>query len=394
MDSAQAEPSVAKKPAPTVVGPAMLRKDVLYDQLVQAQSDLGEGVVIGDVATILYANDALARMSGYDASELMAPDFDARRLWAPEMRERLEERLAAVASSDPAPAHYEAVFLRRDGSRMPAEVVSKPVEVNGRLYRIALIRDLSERRRREQELAAAQARVATSEKLAALGSLVSGVAHEVRTPLTSVLNHLNLVRANVARAAGVGETDRRALTAHVEASVDGIERILRIVEDLRRYAQPGGQTLVKVSLDQVAESTLRLYTLAQPEAARFEPLLAPTPLVQADRVQLQQAILHLVSNAVEADPGGAVRIETRPGPGGGAEILVHDHGPGIAADVQARMYEPFFTTKPGSMGLGLSIVRRIAEAHGGGVRCDSRLGVGTTFQLSLPAAPRAAAHGP
>src|SRR5262245_24605122 len=243
------------------------------------------------------------------------------------------------------------------------------------------------RRRAEQELEAARRQVAMSEKLSTLGTLVSGVAHEIRTPLTYVTNNLFLIRQRLEQAAR-GRPELAPLVDEVvrygKAALDGVARIDRLVEDLRRFARREEGGPVEADLREVVGVAVDLFRATRRGRIDVRAELRSVPPLWLDTGQVQQVVLNLLTNAAEAMPaGGLVRIATRAVPGGG-EIEIEDHGDGIAPDVRDRLFHPFFTTKAEGTGLGLSISQRIVEAHGGHIRFESHPGRGTTFFVFLP----------
>ncbi|HEV8307954.1 MAG TPA: ATP-binding protein [Methylomirabilota bacterium] len=245
-------------------------------------------------------------------------------------------------------------------------------------------------RQAERELATWRQQVAASEKLATLGTLVSGVAHEIRTPLTYVTYSLYLARRELERAvqadptlAGLAE---RVLKQE-EAALDGVARISRLVEDLRRFTRRGVEGRADADLREVVGVAVDVFRAIRRERIAVETDLASVPALPLDSGQIQQVVFNLLNNSAEAMPaGGTVRIATRAVPGGG-EIEVSDDGPGLSPEVEARLFDPFFTTKAEGTGLGLSICQQIVEAHGGQIRYATEVGRGTTFVIFLPARP-------
>lgn len=238
------------------------------------------------------------------------------------------------------------------------------------------------RARLERDLFQARSLLAEQEKLASLGALVNGVSHEMRTPLTGILNRTYLIER---RIQALPEPDRRRLQELHEEMLLDVQRLDRLVENLRRYARiPLAPQ--DVLLTEAVHDVLRLYSLSNPGPAPLDARLHARGAIRADPLAVQQIVLHLVHNAVEASPPDrAVTVETVDTLQGAA-LVVSDRGPGIPPDVQARMFEEFFTTKPGHNGLGLSIVRRYAEAQGA-VLSWTTGSAGTTFTVVFPPCP-------
>ena len=337
-----------------------------------------------DVEAVGSASEALAAVekAEWDLAfvDLVLPDMDGLDL----LRQLQAKRpgLAAVVITGHGSglrgfAAREAgayAFLEKPGDMTPEKILT------------VLVNALA-RRRAEQELEAARRQVAMSEKLSALGTLVSGVAHEIRTPLTYVTNNLFLVRQRLEQAAR-GRPELRELADELvqygKAALDGVNRINRLVEDLRRFARRDEGGPVEADLRDVVEVAVDLFRATRRGRVDVRADLRSVPALFMDVGQIQQVVLNLLNNAAEAMPsGGVVRVTTR-GNAGGGEIEVEDHGAGIPSEVQPRLFHPFFTTKSEGTGLGLSICQRIVEAHGGRIRFESGLGRGTTFFVSLP----------
>lgn len=283
----------------------------------------------------------------------------------------------------------DATFQRHDGASTPVSYTCSPIVSNGALMGgVLAFHDVTPRKQAEAELEASRRRLAQSEKLSALGTLVSGVAHELRTPLTYISNNLFLLQTRLDAAA----RDEPALARVVadtarfrEAALEGVERINALVKDLRPFVNAESVRRIQADARDVVAQAVELFRVTVRGKAEVQADLAATGAISMDKGQVQRVLINLLVNASEAMPdGGTIRVRTRPAPGG-AEVEVADQGTGIPPEVEGRIFDPFFTTKPDGTGLGLSIVRGIVEAHGGSIRYDTALGKGTTFTIFLPA---------
>lgn len=229
-----------------------------------------------------------------------------------------------------------------------------------------------------QEAREAGERLRESEKLAALGRLSAGFAHELRNPL----NTLNVLIYAMARQSG-GDAPAAADLAVVR---DEIRRMSLLLDQFLDFARPRPPSFQRQRVEEIVEETL---LLVGPEAAKRGVVVERsweglTPAVWADGDQLKQVFLNLGLNALQAMPqGGRLRVEIRR-VGGSVVIGVQDTGVGIPAEVRERLFEPFFTTRDGGTGLGLPIAMRIVEGHSGKLRIDSEAGSGTTASVWLP----------
>ncbi len=296
----------------------------------------------------------------------------ARRLLAPIAR--LTEGVKAVAAGD----------------------LSRQVEVASRDELGLLAREFNAM---AASLGSQQRELRRAERLAAVGRISAQITHEVRNPLNAIGLNAELL-AEELEGLPEASPEARALCAAVGREVD---RLNAVTEEYLRFARGPRQDAGRVDL---AEAVGNLLDFLAPElvAARVEvrrDLAAGLPAVRGDEAQLRAAVLNLVRNAREAMAGGgaltvAARRAIPAGPGAEAavELSVADTGPGIPAEVQARLFEPFFSTKERGTGLGLAFVQQVVQEHGGAVRCESAPARGTTFTLRLPALAEEAAAGP
>ena len=229
------------------------------------------------------------------------------------------------------------------------------------------------------KLTESQAIIARQEKLASLGVLAAGVAHEIRNPLTAI--KFRLYSLNKSLPGGANED------ASVIASE--ISRLERIVKDFLQFARPSEPELIAVPPQRILRE---VHSLLKPqlEKAAIELKLEPseTAWVRADTQQIKEVLINLIQNAADSiGRKGTITLRARDN-GDTAVLEVADTGKGIPDDVQDRLFDPFFTTKEGGTGLGLPIAARIVEKHGGELRYQTQINRGTTFAVVLPHAPK------
>ncbi len=234
------------------------------------------------------------------------------------------------------------------------------------------------------DLQQAQEKLLRQERLAALGELSAVVAHEVRNPLGVIFNSLGSLRRMLRP-----EGDALVLLDIVGEEAD---RLNRIVGDLLDFARPAPPQLRPERLDRLAEEAVAAALAQQHTTVEVVRDLDPgLPPVQLDGRQVRQALLNVAANAVQAMPrGGRLTVRARLD-GAAALVEIEDTGAGIPGDVVARIFEPFFTTKATGSGLGLAVVKRIVDAHGGEVQVRTEEGRGTRFALRFPIPPAAVA---
>jgi two-component system nitrogen regulation sensor histidine kinase GlnL len=349
-----------------------------YEDLL---SSLQDGVIILDPAgRIVSLNQAAEEMTGFSGSQVAGrPIGEVFPPPAP-----LAALVAKTAEQGRSHADFDATLTRADGARLTVSAVASQVsnprgESRGS---VLVLRDTSRVRELEEHLG-------RSERLAALGILAAGVAHEVRNPLVGVRGAAQLLEREPSFPPAL-----REFTGIIIREVD---RLDRIVGDLLAFAGHRPLRIQSCNVHRVMEEALRLegsglHAGGVAVVRRYDPQL---PAVAGDPERLLQVFLNLIKNGAEAMAGaaGELQIRTRyeraaPQCGGRAAAVVEfvDRGPGIPAEIQAQLFNPFFTTKAGGTGLGLPISLRIVEEHGGALEVQTQMGQGSTFRVLLPIA--------
>jgi PAS domain S-box-containing protein len=289
----------------------------------------------------------------------------------------------------------EIRHLRKDGTPVDIEVTSVAIrDRDGEIVGfVSVHRDIGDRKRAEAEQRRLQAELVFADRLASIGTLAAGVAHEINNPLAFLLANIDFVKYRLPSRDGDPEEADRA-QALSEAS-EGARRIAEIVRALRAFGRrDGNSTPGPVDVRKAVNAATNMVQAQARPRARLTLDLAETPPVYGKEHELAQVVLNLVINAVQAVPEGKpgeneVRVTTHPARDGYVELSVSDTGVGIPKENLERIYDPFFTTKgvgEGS-GLGLSICHGIVVGMGGTIRVESTVGRGTTFTVRLPTAP-------
>ena len=396
----------------------LARSEARYRQLTEGCLD---AVVVADASgRIVLFNPAAERTFGYTAAEIL--DKPISRLMPEEYRGPHDAGFARYLETRDPRVVGRTVELRgrrKDGTDFPLELSLNAVDVAGELQFIGSIRDQAERQRM-------RAMLAQSDKLASIGLLSAGVAHEINNPLAYIANNLAVLERDLkgvlammagyesarngpdgGAAAALARIDevaeeldwayvRENLPRLITRTREGVQRVANIVQNLRGLARTSPTKMEEVAVEDLLASALellqgRLRRRGIELAVDLPPAL---PKLRCVASQIGQVLLNLLVNAVQAieaterPEGNRLRVSAREA-GEFHAIEIEDNGPGIDPDHLARLFDPFFTTKPvgEGTGLGLSISHGIVTGHGGRIDVESRPGQGTCFRVLLPCGP-------
>lgn len=353
---------------------------------------IGDAVIsIDECGQVNFMNPVAEHLTGWRLEDATGKPFaEIVRLLDVQSRQ-VQENPLRVALQEGRVLHMDASLVPKEGSARTISDSAAPIvnQAGDIVGAVMVFRDVSEQRRLQQRLELA-------DRLASLGTMAAGVAHEINNPLAFLVGNLQFTMSELrARADSLHDAPWvRSLVEALEDSLAGAERVKRIVADLRTFARPDQSSAGRADANEAVRWAVKLMRHELDARARLVLQLGEVPLIAADEARLGQVILNLLSNAVYAVQTqpiekNEITITTQHGVGGRVVVVVHDTGVGIPKESLGRIFEPFFTTKGvgKGIGLGLSICHGIVTALGGEITVESRVGVGSTFRLSLPAAP-------
>lgn len=345
------------------------------------------GIVISDVdGRILDANDAFLNMVGYHRSDILSQRVSWTDMTPPEWRQRDQQQLIPELLTTGSLQPFEKEFFRKDGTRVPVLIGVANFEGGGG-EGVAFVLDLTERKRAANAMRELQAELAHANRLATMGQMAASIAHEVNQPVGSAHNNANAALRFVERTPLDLQEVREALECVVADTYRAGNIISRIRDQLRK-APPRRE---EVDLNSAIGNVIALLRgeLTKQDVQVQNQLAADLPPILGDRIQLQQVILNLILNAIEAMAEDAVDVRTllvstERDPTQGVLVSVADTGPGIASESHERVFESFYSTKAGGVGIGLSICRSIVDAHGGKLWAEALRPKGAVFRFTLP----------
>jgi PAS domain S-box-containing protein len=360
--------------------------------LVETASDAI--VSIDHHGTIQFANPATGRIFGHDPAELIGKSLTI--LMPAFMRELHTNGLSRYLATGRRHTSWqgtELTALRKNGQEFPVEVSFGELTRDGHKVFTGFIRDISERKQAEDKLRASerslqvsQAELARVSRLTTMGELAASIAHEVNQPLTAVINNGSACLRLLANRNLESEVLRRALEGIV---ADG-HRASAVLARIRAFIKKEPAETIELNVNDVIRDVLALAgrALDENQVLLHRQLTTDLPFVLGDRVQLQQVLLNLIMNAIEAMTAVTAQprllwVQSRLDESGEVLVAVSDSGTGFGPEVD-RVFTPFFTTKANGMGMGLSISRSLIESHGGRLWAAPNSPHGAVFSFTLP----------
>lgn len=362
------------------------------DSRVQLQAFLDAApdaiITINDRGEMISVNPTTEKLFGYQRAELKgrnvsmlmpSPDHERHDGYIRRYLETGEARIIGIGR--------EIVALRKDGATFPARLSVSEFEAHGRKYFTGMLHDISDRIAAEEKQRAMFSEHAHASRVVALGEMASSIAHEINQPLTAIISYADASRKLIE----IGSHDVDTLSHALRQISEQGKRAGEIIRRLREFVRKKEPKRTSVDINELIESAV---ALTAHDADRYgislEFDLEPgSYTAMVDRLQVEQVILNLVRNSIEAinDAGkrnGEIRIGSRIDDRC-IKVTVSDDGVGIGASELASIFDPFYTTKETGTGLGLSISQSIAEAHGGSLSLWPNPDAGVTFTLTLPA---------
>ena len=372
-------PAPRASDSPSILGEEKLRR------VVDAALD---GMVVIDAAgTVLLYNAACERLFGYSAQEVLGKNVNVlmtptdRRKHDTYIRSYLRTGRAKVIGTG-----RDVTGRRKDGATVPMRLSVGELrdDAETTLF-VGTLHDLTETLRTRARIEELQSELMQVARASAVGEMGSALAHELTQPLSAVVG---FVEASAALIDQCGAEVPAKVREYMDQAVAQSLRAGDVIRLLREFTARGDTERSRKDINVVVEETCRLATLGKASDGidLALDLAADLPPVLIDHVQIQQVVLNLIRNSIDALSGienPSITVATVPG-GEEVEVVVSDNGSGLSPDVRERAFEPFVSTKPDGIGIGLSICRTIIEAHGGRITVDTGTGCGTALRFSVP----------
>jgi len=340
-----------------------------YKTLVE---EINDGYFVVQDEVVVFANPAFCLMHGYESTEVIGRKFYA--FVDQDSRAQVIRLYHKSLSEHMVPRTFEYQRLTKDGQSVPTEILAKVTYYDNRLSSIGICRDIAQRVKLEH-------RIRESERMAYIGQVTTSLSHEIRNPLSSVQMNLQILKKNESLK---GNDQRR-----IDISIREVRRLEHILKELLDFAKPIQLKFQRFALNNMIRSCSELLEIKFREkgVCLVIDLASGMPHIRADKEKLEQAIINLLLNALEASPQDGqitVRSSFMSQNEGAYQVMFVDQGCGVPENQIGAIFEPFFTTKSKGIGLGLSNVKRIVQAHGGCIEVARGIPCGAVFLLILP----------
>ena len=330
-------------------------------------------LLVDEGGTIVMVNDSALRQFGYGREELLGKSVEMLipgPLRSDHRKQRAE--FTKMPQTRPMGAGRDLLGLQKDGTVFPVEIGLTPIHTIERTGVLASIQDISERKRLETQLR-------LTERLAELGTLASGMAHEIGTPMNVILGRAEYL---------LQRTADEGMKKGLATIITQVERITKVMNQLLAFARRRPQERRAIDLGEIVDDSLEMFQerLAQNRIEVDKRIESPVPPICADRDQLIQVLINLIMNSLHAMPSGGRLAMSLAREGSQLCLSLSDTGHGMPEEIRSKIFEPFFTTKDfgKGTGLGLTVVKGIIDEHGGTITVESVVGKGTTFSVRLP----------
>jgi len=363
-----------------------------YRELINGMNDTAW--VVDFDGKFIDVNDAAVKVLGYSREELLSmgpPDIDTS-LTVEEIRDLIKRMLTDEVQV------FETTHTTKDGKTIPVEISSSLVIYQGKRAILSIARDITERKqmekkleeysqhleelveKRARELKEAQEQLLKAERLAAIGEVAAMVGHDLRNPLTGIATATYYLKMKL------DPKMNQKTKEMLELIEKDVEHSNDIITDLLEYSGEIRLELAETSAKLILKEALSLVKF--PKNIQVLDSVKSEPKIEVDVEKMKRVFANIIKNAVDAMPnGGKLTMKTKK-TNGNLEIVFADTGVGMSKDVLEKLWTPLFTTKAKGMGLGLTICKRVVEAHGGNISVESVVGKGTTFTVTIPIKPQ------
>lgn len=383
-----------------VDGTAEDDRDALLRAIIETSPD---GLItIDEDGSILSFNPAAETMFGFDAADVIgknvtclmpSPYREDHDGYMTRYKDTCERRIIGIGR--------QVLAQRKNGDVFPIDLAVGEVQLANCRRFAGFIRDASARQAAEQSVDELRNELLHVSRLSELGEMASALAHELNQPLTAIINYLEACRRLLERSEESGQRQPGRpdqVESLMKKTSDQAHRAGRIIQQLRKFIRKGETERIATPINAVVREAAELAMVGGRQQAirvNFE-MDEDLPEIMIDRVQIQQVIMNLVRNSIDAMTADtlfcevekrALTVRTGRPEGGAVRIDVVDTGPGLPKEVEERLFQPFVTTKSGGIGIGLSICKTIVDAHGGSLWATANPVGGTIFHMSLPTDP-------